>query len=412
MAYGLVFAGLMLLWPLLGALGTLGFAPLVGLTGLAALALARPQWPIRPYAIFGLLFVVWVAISEAWSPTASTLMTGSLMEGNFAIGARSLIVVLTSLFAMLTLAGAMRTQLSKRAAVFLYAAFGLQAAIIVIAAAFYEPLLEAIYGPDPQHAVNGVQNIGRNINIFALVLPLLAALLIFRAGRAGLAGAAVLIGGYVTAALVTDNHAAVLAVAGFLGAWALVFVLPKTGLRWLVGGVGAYIVAAPFLISGLIAASPIFAGYLPGSFRSRLWSWEVVIAKIGEQPLTGHGLMATRSWRDTFAEYPDWLAQLPDFWAGYPVVPGHPHNMPLQIWAETGVIGALLAAAALIALAFRLPPADEMRPAFRLAAAGLVGAGVMIFSFSYSVWAEGFWAGVALIAASLILLARRGQEGI
>ncbi|MFN4023245.1 MAG: O-antigen ligase family protein [Hyphomonas sp.] len=410
MAYATVFAGLMLLWPMLAALGTLGFAPLIGITGIAALILARPLWPLRPYVIFGLLFILWAAISEIWSPTASTLMTGSLIKGNFAIGTRSVIIVLTSLFAMLTLAGAVRTQLTRRGAVFLYAAFGLQALTILIAAGFYEPLLEAIYGDDPQNAVNGIQNIGRNINIFALVLPLLAGLLICRAGRAGLAGAAVLILGYVAAALVTDNQAAILAVAGFLGAWALVHFLPRTGLRWLVGGVGGYIVAAPFLISGLVRASPLFASYLPGSFRSRLWSWEVVIAKIGERPLTGHGLMATRSWRETFSQYPDWLAQLPDFWARYPVVPGHPHNMPLQIWAETGAIGALLAAAALIALAFRLPAPGEMRPEFRLAAAGLVGAGVMIFSFSYSVWAEGFWAGTALIIASLILLARQERR--
>lgn len=407
MAYAIVFAGLMLLWPLLGALGTQGFAPLIGMTGIAALILARPRWPLRPYAIFGLVFVLWAVISEAWSPASTTLMTGSLLEGNFAIGARSVIVVLTSLFAMLTLAGAMQAGLSRRGALFLYAAFGLQALIIVISAVFYEPLLEAFYGADPQNAANGVQNIGRNINIFALVLPLLAALLIFRAGRAGLAGAVLLTLGFVAAAHVTDNQAAIMAVAGCLGAWALVAVMPKTGLRWLVGGLGAYILAAPFLLTGLVKASPLFAEYLPGSFRSRLWSWEVVIAKIGEKPLTGHGLMATRSWRDTFAQYPDWLAQLPDFWTHYPVVPGHPHNMPLQIWAETGLAGAVLAAATLIALALRLPPPGEMRPEFRLAAAGLVGAGVMIFSFSYSVWAEGFWAGVALIAASLILLARR-----
>lgn len=410
MAYAVVFAGLMLLWPVLAALGTLGFAPLVGITGIAALLLSRPQWPIRPYAIFGVLFILWAAVSEFWSPTAATLMTGSLVEGNFAIGARSIIIVLTSLFAILTLAGAIRTRLSRRGAAFLYAAFGLQAVTILICAAFYEPLLEAIYGTDPQNAVNGVQNIGRNINIFALVLPLLAALLIFRAGRAGLGGAAVLMAGYFAAALATDNHAAVLALAGALGAWAVVHFLPRTGLRWLIGGIGAYIAAAPLLVAGLVKASPLFASYLPGSFRSRLWSWEVVIARIGEQPLMGHGLMATRSWRDTFAQYPDWMAQLPDFWARYPVVPGHPHNMALQIWAETGAIGALLAAAALIALAFRLPAPGEMRPEFRLAAAGLVGAGVMIFSFSYSVWAEGFWAGAALITASLILLARQERQ--
>lgn len=410
MMYGRVFAGLMLLWPLLALLGTPGFAPLVGITGLAALALARPKWPVPPYALAFFAFIAWAAVSEAWSPVTNTLISGSLADGTFAIGARSMIIVLTALFAALTLAAATTTRLSGRSAFVLYGVFASQTALVLVTAAFSDQLIEFFYGSNPQEAVSGVQNLGRNINIFALVLPFLAGLLFFRGGRAGLVAGAGLIGLFLWAALKTDNQSAIFAVIGMLVAWGVIAALPRNGFRWLLSTWGAYILVSPLLIGGLVRIAPAFSQSLPDSFRSRLWSWEVVTDRIGEAPIAGHGLMATRTWRETYSDHPEWLAQLPDFWSAYPVVPGHPHNMALQIWAETGLVGALLAAAALVLLAFRLPAPSALRPEFRLAIAGMIGAAVMIFSFSYSIWAEAFWAGVALIAASLVFLARKGRE--
>ena len=409
MAYGPVFAGLLLLWPLLAVLGTLGFAPLLGLTGIAALILARPRMPPTLYAGFAIAFIGWAAISEVWSPATSRLVSGNLFEGTFAIGARSLIIVLTASFAMLTIAGAMRSQLGPRTRKWIYGVLAAQGALVFLSALVAGPVLQMLYGDNPQDVVNGVQNIGRNINLFTVVLPILAAALGARGDRAGLLGASGLVLLTVFAALMTDNHAAVFAVCGMIGAFLLIRLLPETGYRWLFGVIAGHIAAAPFMVSQFIRLMTGLDSLLPASFRSRFWSWEVVMNRIGEAPYTGHGLMATRTWRETYADYPAWAAQLPEFWQDFPVVPGHPHNMPLQIWAETGFVGAMLAAFAITVIGFRLPRPSQLRPEISFAIAGMAGAAFSIFNFSYSVWNEAFWSGLALAVAMLILLNRSGK---
>ncbi|KCZ86934.1 putative O-antigen polymerase [Hyphomonas hirschiana VP5] len=409
MAYGPVFAGLLLLWPLLAVLGTLGFAPLLGLTGIAAIFLARPRLPPTLYAILALAFIGWAAISEAWSPATRHLVSGNIFEGNFGIGARSVIVVLTAAFATLTVAGALRSELGPRTTRWIYAILILQGVLVFLSALLARPVLSMIYGDDPKDLVNGVQNFSRNMNSFAVALPILAAAFGARGDRTGLLAASGLTLMTLLAALMIDNHSAVFAICGMIAGFLLIRLLPQTGFRWLFGLIAGYLAAAPFLISQFIRAMTGLDGALPASFRSRFWSWEVVVNRIGETPYTGHGLMATRTWRETFAEYPAWARQLPDFWQQYPVVPGHPHNMPLQIWAETGFVGAMLAAFAITIIGFRIPRPAELRPEIAFAIAGMAGAAFSIFNFSYSVWNEAFWSGVALCAAMLILLHRSGK---
>lgn len=410
MAYGPVFAGLLLLWPVLAVLGTLGFAPLLGLTGIAALLLARPRTPPPLYAIFAIAFIGWAAITELWSPATSRLASGNLLEGNFAIGARSIVVLMTAAFAMLTIAGALRSQLTPRTRRWIYGILLAQGVLVVLSALLAGPVLAMVYGDDPSHMVNGVQNISRNTNTFAVVLPILAAAAGARGDRTGLLAASGMVLLTLFSALMMDNHSAVFAVCGMLGAFLVVRFLPQFGFRWLLGIFAAHIAAAPLMVSFFIRLMTGLDSLLPPSFRSRFWSWEVVMNKIGEAPYTGHGLMATKTWRETYAEFPAWSRQLPEFWQQYPVVPGHPHNMALQIWAETGLVGAMLAAFALTALGFRLPRPAELSPQVRFAAAGMVGAAFSIFNFSYSVWNEAFWSGLALAVAMLILLHRSRQD--
>ena len=410
MAFGNVFAGLMLLWPLLAVLSTQGFAPLVGLTGIAALFLARPKMPPAAYALVFLLFVAWAAASETWSPYARPLVTGNLLEGNFAVGARSLIVVLTALFAVLTLAAATRTNLTPRARMLLFAAFGLHGLLAITVSLFAGPIIAAIYGTAPQEAVQGVQNINRTINSFGLVLPLIAATLALRFGLFGMMAAAAITALMTSAAVQADSDAALLSVAGMVAGFGLVALLPQNAYRVLFGLTSGYILTAPLLMTGLIRGLSGVEASLPDSFRSRLWSWEAVIDRIWEAPVIGHGLSATRTWREAYAAHPEKLADLDPIWTNYPVIPGHPHNMPLHIWVETGFVGALLVASALILLAIRLPPPSRLRADMRFAVAGVAAASISLFSFAYSVWNEAFWAGLALIAASLILLIRSPRE--
>ncbi len=406
MHYGPVLAAAFVLWPVLAALGGQGFAALAGLTGIAALAIARPAGPPRGAALLLLLFVAWAVTSEFWGPRSEGILSGSLRQGNFAIESRAGILIGTVAAALLTLAGAARTGKAPRAERVILGGIGVQAGLLIAGSVAIGPILLAVYGSDPQRQYEGIQNFSRNANAFALALPLLAAPLLSdgavwrRLAAAGL----MLVAAAVFIRL--DAQSALVALVATAIAWGIVTAFPRLGLRWLIGLSGGYIAAAPLLIGGVLHVVEPFADRLPPSFRSRLWAWETVLARTAEAPFSGHGLGATRTWRETFAAHPDWLAGLPPHWANYPVVPGHPHNMALEIWAETGATGAVLAALALVVLAFRLPDGRVMTARTRLAAAGLTAAALAIFSFAYSVWNEAFWAGLILLAAALILMAR------
>ena len=81
--------------------------------------------------------------------------------------------------------------------------------------------------------------------------------------------------------------------------------------------------------------------------------------------------------------------------------------MALQIWAETGLVGALLMALAVLLVGWRLPHGGRLRADVRYAIGGMLAATFCLFSFSYSAWNEAFWATLALAVAALVLLSRR-----
>ena len=414
MSYAPVLAAAFVLWPLMGLLGAQGYAPLLGLAALPALALARPKWPPASYAVLACLFVLWAAISEIWSPASTGFVTGSLAGGDFGVKAASLRIVLAAALGLLAVGGALRiekgsAQVSTRV---MLGAFAAQGLILAISAIFSGPLLAAIYGDDPQNVNSGVQNIGRNANAFALVLPILVAYLAARPDFFWKPVVALL--GAVSLLIFTrvDSQAAMIGIVLMLGAMAVVHALPRHGFRVLFSAMAAYIASAPLLIGTGLKLLNAYDVHLPGSFQSRAWSWQVVIGKISEKPITGHGISASKTWQETYADHPDWLARLPDFWAWYPVVPGHPHNMALQIWAETGLIGAVLAGFALVTLGFRLPTPDAMRADIRYATAGLAGVAVSLFSFAYNVWNEAFWSSLILAAVAIILLSKRERDSL
>ncbi|MFN7178607.1 O-antigen ligase family protein [Hyphomonas sp.] len=403
MKYGPVLAVAFVLWPVMSALGGQGFAPLVGLTGIAVLFVARPRLPPALFAAIGFAFVVWAALSQLWSGAEGRFFSGSFAEGTFAVEARSLSFLLLALTSALTIAATLRAASAPRASGVVAAMLGMQAALLIAATLLMEPVLAWVYGDDASRLHQGAQNIGRGANTLALGLPLLLPMLVFRWRTIGTVLAAALTVGAFACFVMLGADSALFAIGGMAAAIGLVTILPRMGFRWLFGLIGGYIAAAPVFYAVIIRLADPFVHHLPASFRSRLWSWETVIGKMTEAPFIGHGIGATRGWKETFASRPDWLAQLPDFWATYRIVPGHPHNMALQIWAETGMIGAVLAALAAVALGFHLPRPEALRPEIRYAAAGLAGAAAVIFSFAYSLWNEGFWASLVLAAAAIIL---------
>ena len=409
MSYAPFLAAAFLLWPLTSMAGTQGNVLLLALAAIPALFVARPG--IRPahYLLAGMAFLVWAVASESWSPVSRGIISGTLMGGDFAIRSAGLRIILTLFFTTLLIAGALRTapgraQISSR---LILGSLSIHGLLILLSPVFATSVMPVFYGDDPLNHSSGFQNLDRGANAFALVLPILVA---YVGARPGLAwkGLALMI---ALASLVSfgvlGSSAAMFGAALMLVAFVIVRVFPKYGLRGLFTAVATYIALAPILMSGLLYMLERSGVNLPGSFQSRAWSWEVVIGKIQEAPLMGHGIEASKSWQDTYAAYPEWMAQLPDFWARYPVVPGHPHNMALQIWAETGAVGAFVAALAVLLIGWRLPIGHNLRADIHYAIGGMLAAAFCLFSFSYSVWNEAFWSTLALAVVALIVLSRR-----
>lgn len=403
MSYGPVLAAAFLLWPVMSFLGGQGYAPLVGLTGIAALFVARPRMPPAIFAMTGFVFVAWAGLTEVLYGSGAPLVSGSLTDGNFAVKARGVSMILLALVSALTIAATLRAAPDPRASAIVVGILAVQAGLFIVSAFFAEPLLSVFYNSDALRIPEGMQNAGRIANTVALALPLLLPMLVFRWRTKGVLLASALTVGAFTAYLKLGSDSALFALGGMAAAIGLVTILPRLGFRWLFGLLAGYVATAPILFLGAVRVLEPYAMQLPGSFRSRLWSWETVIAKMPEAPFTGHGMNATSRWKETFSTRPDLLAQLPDNWKDYPIVPGHPHNMPLQIWVETGMIGAMIAALSILALGFHLPRPSELRPEIRYGIAGLAGAAAVIISFAYSVWNEGFWGSLALAAAALVL---------
>ncbi|MEZ6000122.1 O-antigen ligase family protein [Hyphomonas sp.] len=414
MSYAPVLAAVFVLWPIMGLLGGQGYALLLALAALPALALARPKWPPALYAVPAILFVIWVIVGETWSPNSGQLVSGSLLEGNFAVKATSLRIFFTAAFTFLAVGGAMRiadgsAQVSSRVMLGAFAAQGLILAVSVI---FSGPLLAAVYGADPVAQTPGIQNFGRNANAFALILPILIAYLSARPQFFWKPVVALLVVASLLFFTRVDTQSAMIGLVFMMVAMGLVQALPKLGFRILFTCIGAYIASAPMLIGTILRLLEAYNIHLPGSFQSRAWAWHVVIEKVAERPFVGHGIAASKTWRETYSDHPDWLAHLPDSWADYAVIPGHPHNMALQIWAETGMIGAVLVGFSLVLLGFRLPEPAKMREDIRFAIAGVTGVAFSLFNFAYNMWNEAFWSSVALAAIAIILLAKRRRESL
>ena len=137
------------------------------------------------------------------------------------------------------------------------------------------------------------------------------------------------------------------------------------------------------------------------SSQSRLDSWSYVLEKIKERPITGWGVEASKTWDETIR-----IIGANGLEVDYRIVPGHPHNGALQIWAETGLIGALLISAFALLLGDRLARTSSPSKQIMAAGAALWGGGLVYSAISYSVWNDAYWATFLFLGTGIYALSR------
>ncbi|PWE18742.1 hypothetical protein DDZ18_03880 [Marinicauda salina] len=336
-----------------------------------------------------MLAIEWICLSWLWSPYDRP---DQLLK----------LALLTPLFAMIPLAAAQATGRALRtlrtmvvfsaAAALLYFLFeagtnGVITYSFKIAFEGYTGGLEALQG-----------HIDRNLSRGSFAVLMLsgpAAMLLWRAGGAFLRCAAV---GVWLAALFASNAfdvtANMIAFLAATGAAALAIAFPRRTLQAALVVTALSILFAPAMMRFLIDALPDDAlNRLPLSWAMRIEIWRETAGLIAERPIFGHGLDAAR------------VLSRPAELRGveFDLIPLHAHNAGLQIWLETGLVGAMLTTAACMLAAAGL----ERRAPSSPVAAGLVFAftlWVVAVSVGYGLWQEWHHAGLALALTAALSL--------
>jgi O-antigen ligase len=252
--------------------------------------------------------------------------------------------------------------------------------------------------PNPLHvAVEGGQVIRLmpylpNASVGVLALLFWPALLIagglglLRRHRWGVLAAAAAVAATV---LASEHATSKAALAGSAAAFALFLARPRLA-RWLVGaGWMAMILLVVPIASLLYGAEGHHAGWLPDSARHRIVIWGYTSGEVAKAPLFGVGIGTARA-----------LHEARDPQA--PSVPGtrfqlgtglHSHNAYLQVWYETGAVGALiLLGLGLLVLRTIAAFTEAVQP--WLAATFVAGA--LLVASSYSIWAPWLMASLAM----------------
>lgn len=384
---GWAAAGVFFIVGLAAPAGGLGLAPAAALGGLLFLPFsvearrAAAAAAGHPAAQLFAAFILWAGLSLVWSPADEAERMAKFLAG----------AALYSLF----LIGCARLSGPDRRTALAALVFGTLAGAVVFAMemATSGGLTAAAREGEGADLLLLWRNLGHGLSALIVLAPAAVAVLW---GRGGLAtGAAVAVGLVALAGAIvfglTANLLGVLAGALGLGLGAL---FARGAVRWSGIAAAATIAVAPLVsLAAALAPSGLAAG-APLSWKLRLEIWRFVGPEIATRPLFGSGFDASRTVHDPVTID----GQVFD------VMPLHPHNAGLQVWFETGLIGAALASAAIVLGARRVASASGLSRRQAAAACGCALAYAASATVSYGAWQEWWVAAPFLAAAGCLLL--------
>ena len=345
----------------------------------------RPVPPADlPATLAGIAFVVWAAVTAAWSPSARAALTA--LEIAY-VGAGAFLI--WSWLAGMDAAG--RRRLTRIAAASIAAGM----TVYALEVAFDYPMNRLWNGDRPAEWFAGSNVPKRGAALLALLAWPLAAFAaaevpprLQRWAEAAVAALCVAL-----ATLLASRSALTAALIGG-AAYAAALAGQALRLRRLlqIAVAAAFIGAIPI---GLTLAAATADWPADGWARSALHRFEIwghAANRALETPLTGQGIDASRSL--PIKHEVSRFAPLTNS-----AMPLHPHNAFLHVWLELGLIGAALAGF----VAWRL-----LGRATAAATLGWSACALALTSSAYGVW-QAWWMSGIVVAGLLVALASRDQ---
>ena len=187
----------------------------------------------------------------------------------------------------------------------------------------------------------------------------------------------------------------VAALAGIV-ALALAFWLPRAVAPILAGGSVVLASSLPFALRVLADHRAALAPYLKPSGLDRLEIWDYMTARVFERLLLGWGIAASNAvpiTQDEMSHYALKLGQAT-----------YPHNQWLELWLETGAIGAAIGLAFVLLMVIRM---RRLAPSVRPFAYAAFASAVAVSCVNFEVTTDSWWAALAATAYLLAMLGRR-----
>jgi O-antigen ligase len=365
---GWVLIIVLALTPLFAWLAPRGFAVLFSLAGLLCLPAVRLTDEDRPTLVTLFALLIWAAVSTIWSPYHPK------NPGNSTV----LKLALQLPLYWSAICGARRADPALKALALQVMAWGMALLGVVFlvetatGAAIYRWLHGAFY---PPIALDRAEvNVAHATFVAAVLWPLATV-----GAKSGLRMVLSLVtaAGFAAAAHTFWADAPLLAIVLAPLVGLAVYRWPWWGPRVMAGVVAALFLAAPGIVWAVRATGdyPVLQRDVPLSWSMRLGYWSHAIDWISDKPLLGWGVDASRM----FA----------------PGIQLHPHDVPLQIWLELGLVGVVMTAVFWGVTLQRLS-----RPApspFAAATAASVAVYLLFAAVNFGIWQEWFLALGAII---------------
>lgn len=369
----LAFLGLA---PIAAVAGGLALAPLMALTGILAApyrsipgALRRMAPVLAPLAAF----LVWGAVTALWSPYATTQPLRTI--GGVLIGC-------------LTIAGAAGLPDAHRRTIALAIVASLAALVAVLAVeTLFDMPLNRAFNPEPNTGVLA-RNPAKGISVLVVVVWAGLAAAMSGGARLRLAGLA-LVAAAAVLSLQFDQNANAIGFACGAVAAAIAAVAPAWAPQGVACAAALWLLLAP-LVTPLLTTQTALVAQLPPSWQMRTQIWDYAVQRTFEKPLFGWGVDASRTFQGTGE-----VDGLP-----FAISPLHPHSLSLHVWEETGAVGAVLLAGALVAGGWRASRAFAGDRGASIAWCGAIAATLSIWNVSYGAWQE-WWVAVAFAGMAL-----------
>ena len=369
--FGWVLAGVFALSPLLGWLSPLGFAPLAALGGLLTIRGIRVEDEQRPVALAILVLVTWALASVLWSP-----FKPDSIESATAAKLIAQAILYWALFRAGAAASAEARTMALRVLAWGMGGLGLILALEAATGAGIYQALRAAIG-DPIRPDLAVRNVAQGGFVLAVLTP--AAALASKRTGCGVWPIVLMAGGIAGASLSLAADAPILALVVSVLFGLAVYRWPVAAPRVLGGMVATLFLAAPGVVwlTRKLGWFQELEASVSLSWSQRMGYWRHATDWIGDHPLRGWGLDASRE----FA----------------PGIILHPHNGALQIWLELGLIGAV-SVAVFWGVLFANLSRPERDPG-RAVAAATAGAYLVFSAVSFGVWQE-WWLALGAVAAA------------